>query len=466
MNTKKKSKNGGAEPKEASRRKKEELDEVPDAGALVAEDTLSGLVEMLSKSAQWAGVLAWNDFEQRIVFRKEAPFGDVPRSGEMLTDEDIARIRLWYETKHQVAVKKQNVVDAVRIVAFRNRFHPVSDYLKTLKWDRKPRIDTWLEKFVGVQATSEEHGRLVRNVARKWLVSCVARAMKPGCKVDTMLILEGKQGIGKSRALAALAGDDFFCDSLIDFRTKDASQNIQGVWIYELSELDALLRSETSTAKAFLTRSEDKFRAPYARTPMTIPRSTVFAGTINHGGYLKDHTGNRRFWVVRCGETVDVEGLAAERDQLWAEARALFEQGEPWHLDDQDEAMLREEHEERLVVDPWREEIAQWVSTHGDQPFAVEAVLEGVLKLSAASRNPTVTRRVHHILEQLGFERQRRSFERQGHRVYRYVRVGSPTAPLAPRDHHSSSKAGKPKAKPKPPTRAKPTNQRAPKRAA
>ena len=396
----------------------------------VAGNTLLSIVEMLSKSEEWVGVLGWNEFEQRIVFRTDAPFADIARSGGILDDEDVIRICLWFEKEHRVKVKKAVVVDAGRIVASRNPFHPVRDYLKALKWDETSRVDTWLEKFLGVKATSADHGRLLRSVARKWLISCVARAMAPGCKVDTMLILEGRQGIGKSTALKALAGKEFFSDSLIDFKTKDACQSIQGVWIFELSELDALVRAETSTAKAFLTRSSDKFRAPYGRVPTTVPRSTVFCGTVNESGYLKDQSGNRRFWVVRCGDTLDVEGLWNARDQLWAEACILFEKGESWHLDAADDLAMREEHEDRLVVDPWQEQITEWVATHGDEPFAIEAVLEGVLNLKAASRNPKVTHRVHGILSRLGFERQRRHFE-SGRRGYRYVRSAPPPSPTA-----------------------------------
>ena len=165
--------------------------------------------------------------------------------------------------------------------------------------------------FRRVRPTSGAHAGLVRSVARKWLVSCVARAMQPGCKVDTMLILEGRQGIGKSRALAALAGERFFSDAAIDFASKDACQTIQGVWIFELAELDALLRRGTSTVKAFVSRSIDRFRVPYGRVPEDVPRSVVFAGTVNHGSYLSDTTGNRRYWVVRCEGRLDVESRNA-----------------------------------------------------------------------------------------------------------------------------------------------------------
>lgn len=389
----------------------------PEVGKSLAE-----LVEALNRLPAWHGVLGWNDFTNRIVFRREPPFKGTGRLGDVLRDEDIIRMRLWFEEHHGVEVSRQNLLDAARIVAGDNRFHPVQGYLKSLSWDGSPRVDTWLENFCGVTPSSPEHQHLIRAVARKWLISCVARAMNPGCKVDTMLILEGRQGIGKSTALRALAGDDFFCDSLLDFGSKDACQTIQGAWIYELPELDAILRAESGSTKAFLTRTFDKFRAPYARAPMVAPRSVVFCGTVNHGGYLKDHSGNRRFWVVACRDNLNVDGLREQRDQLWAEASMLFEQGEPWHLSAEEEALMREQHQDRMEDEPWEETIASWIERQGDTPIAIEKLLENALGMKAASRNPNVTQRVHHILERLGYRRERRDFEQTGRRVYRYVR--------------------------------------------
>jgi putative DNA primase/helicase len=162
-----------------------------------------------------------------------------------------------------------------------------------------------------------------------------------------------------------------------------------------------------------------------------IDRSTVFCGTVNHGGYLKDPSGARRFWIVTCGESINVEGIRANRDQLWAEARQLFEQGEPWHLSLEEEALMREQHADRTEIEPWEESIASWVNAQGDAPIAIEAVLEHALGLKAASRNPNVTRRAHHVLERLGFERQRRAFDEPGRRVYRYVRRQESDCPPA-----------------------------------
>lgn len=385
------------------------------------ENTLAHLVAAFTELPRWQGVFAFNELSRRIVFRRPAPFQDNSRLGHELREDDITDIRLWFERETAQSLSVHNVLDAIGIVARRNRFHPVQDYLRSLTWDGVPQVHTWLEDYCSVKSTSPEHLRLTRAVARKWLIACVARALTPGAKVDAMLVLEGRQGIGKSRAVEALAGTEFFSDAPIDFRTKDAMQLVQGVWIYELAELDAILRGESPATKAFLSRSTDTFRPPYARVPVSIPRSVVFCGTVNHGGYLKDSTGNRRFWIVRCEGNIDVEGLRAQRDRLWGEARALFEKGEAWHLTSEEEALMHAEHQDRMEDDPWEERIAAWLSRQGARPLAMEEILSGALGLQAAARNPNVTRRVRAILEPLGFERQRRSFQHGAGRSYRYV---------------------------------------------
>ena len=312
-------------------------------------------------------------------------------------------------------------------MANRNAFHPVRQYLEGLSWDGVPRVDRWLEDYCAVLPESSDHAGLVRSVARKWLLSCVARAMKPGCKVDTMLILEGRQGIGKSTALSALAGEGLHCDSAIDFGSRDACQILQGVWIFELAELDAILRRDTSTIKAFLSRASDRFRVPYGRTPESVPRSVVFCGTVNHGGYLRDTTGNRRFWVVRCEDTLDTDGLRAARDALWAEAVHLYRQGESWHLGAAHEAGMRDEHESRLEQDPWEERLLAWVAPRTDErgelSCGMTEILESALGLHASTQNPRVTGRVSALLAKLGYRKRKRGSEP---RTYYYERRPDP----------------------------------------
>ena len=377
-------------------------------------NTLASVVEALESLPAWAGVLAASELDQRVVFRRPPPFGDAEADGDgardareptfqarPLRDRDVDRIRHWFETRAGAVLSKHNVVAAIRIVADRNAFHPVREYLEGLSWDGVPRVDRWLEDFASVRPTSGEHAGLVRSVARKWLVSCVARAMQPGCKVDTMLILEGRQGIGKSRALAALAGERFFSDAAIDFASKDACQTIQGVWIFELAELDALLRRETSTVKAFVSRSIDRFRVPYGRVPEDVPRSVVFAGTV--------------------------DGLCATRDALCAEATLLYKAGETWHLGASEDALMDDETEARVDSDPWEERLAAWTSARakpeGEPPFTMEEVLSNALGLQVSNRNARVTSRVSRLLSRLGYERRRRNTVP---RSYHYVRSDAP----------------------------------------
>ena len=162
-------------------------------------------------------------------------------------------------------------------------------------------------------------------------------------------------------------------------------------------------------SKSFLSRGFDRYRVPYGRTPETVQRSVVFCGTVNDGTYLKDPTGHRRFWTVRCSDFIDTAGLGAARDQLWAEARVAYEAGEPWHLTREEEHTMGEEHELREETDPWEECVTDWIRQRGDRAFTMNELLERALGLKAHTRNPRTTQRVAPILDRLGFERRRRA---------------------------------------------------------
>lgn len=335
---------------------------------------------LLTHDPAWLGVIAFDEFAQQIVFRRSPPFAaNYPaaeyRSGHPLDDIDISRTMVWLDSMHGVRPSKEHTWDAVKLAAHSNKFHSVREYLDGLQWDGATRLERWLEDYCCVVPSSPEHENLVRAVAKRWMISCVARAMKPGCQVDTMLILEGAQGIGKSRGLEALAGKEFFCNTALDLGSKDAFQNIQGVWVYELAELDSLLRAESSQAKAFLSTSKDKFRPSYGRCPIECPRSVVFCGTVNHDSYLKDLSGSRRYWTICCDGNIDRDGLAAARDQLWAEAKALYENGEQWHLTPEEDALMQREHAEREPENLWETAMLKWLAeepdgiSYGDVPL-------------------------------------------------------------------------------------------------
>jgi putative DNA primase/helicase len=244
--------------------------------------------------------------------------------------------------------------------------HPVRDYLGALAWDGVARIETWACRYLGAEDTAFN-----RNVGALWLISAVARIFRPGVKAD-MLVLEGPQGARKSTALKILAGENWFTDELPDLGSKDAAMHMQGVWIIEIAELDAIGKAEVSRIKAFLTRTTDRFRPPYGRYTIEVPRQCVFAGTVNPDTYLRDETGNnRRFWPVRC-VTIDIDALARDRDQLWAEAVARFRADAIWWLDTPEVvAAASAEQDKRYQADVWGDLIDHWIT------YEVRTVADG-----------------------------------------------------------------------------------------
>ncbi len=260
------------------------------------------------------------------------------------------------------------------------------------------------------------------------MVSAVARILDPGCKVDHMLILEGAQGLGKSSALAALCPDTgWFTDQIDGIGSKDSGMQLQGRWIVEIAELDAMSRVEADTMKAWVVRQVDKFRPPYGRNVVEYPRQCVFAGTVNRSDYLRDRSGNRRYWPVAC-EFANPLAIAAIRDQLWAEAVAAYRAGEAWHIIDPEVvAEARTQQSARLEEDPWDGRIEEFVSRRSS--VTVSECLDN-LGVPAERQGQREQQRTARILTGLGWRRVRRTAS-EGVRIWCYE---PPRAPLDP-DH-------------------------------
>lgn len=316
--------------------------------------SMGNVTLILERDARWQGVLGYDArFGEVRMMRKppvaELAGGSFPRS---ITDADVVWISKWIETELHTEFPITKVHSAIDAVAHQHAFDRVSEYLEGLVWDSQPRLDSWIVDLLGAEDT-----RINRAYGAKWMIGGVARALDPGCKVDHVLVLEGEQGRGKSRALAALAGaPEWFCDRLPDLRNaKDAAEVLQGPWIIEMGELDAISKAEATTIKSFLTAQADRYRPAYGRRTITSPRRCVFAATTNESSYLRDGTGGRRFWPVRVtAELIDVGPIEVARDQLWAEAVHRYRLGEAWHLDDHALIQLAvSTQEERYHGDEW-----------------------------------------------------------------------------------------------------------------
>lgn len=352
---------------------------------------------VLSSHHDWVGVFGFNELSGRRVVLKSLPDSDritVPRD---LVDDDYTAVRAWFNRNGYPRATGEITCEAVRAVARLNSFDPLTDYLDGLRWDGKNRIDTWLIDYLGADDSPQR-----RAYGRKWLISAVARAYSPGCKADYMLVLEGEQGLRKSSVVRALTGDDWFSDNLPPMGTKDASEHLAGRWVIEVAELDSMSKAGIEAAKAFITRQVESFRPAYGREVINQPRRCVFIGTTNRDNWLNDSSGGRRFWPVRVG-CIDIDAVTRDRDQIWAEAVAAYRSSEPWWLDDEMEALARQDQADRRNGDPWEAEIARFI--RGTAQASIGDLLRDCLGIPKDRQDRKMSNRVSAVLQALGWRR-------------------------------------------------------------
>ncbi|MBB3592640.1 hypothetical protein FHX08_002984 [Rhizobium sp. BK529] len=348
---------------------------------------------------------------------------EIHRNGGIvpMSDARLAEIRFELARAQGREPSKDNIVDALVLIGERRAYHPVHDYLAGLQWDGKPRIDTWLVDYFGAEDTA-----LNRAFGRKILCAAVRRVRDPGCKFDHMLVVEGPQGIGKSSAILALCHDsDWFTDQLeIGADAKVTIEKTAGRWILEMPELDGLSRRDTNRVKSFVPTQEDSARLSYGRFRSDRKRQFILFGTTNESRYLTDTTGNRRFWIVRA-TAADPAGIAAARDQLWAEA-AEREAGENISLDSQAlrNAAAGVAHESS-DFGPWLEILGERIP---EGPLKIKAT--DVWKLVGFDGPETINKltKAHHAhmraaMTGLGFEKRDKGVRfRDGEKKTAYVR--------------------------------------------
>jgi len=368
-------------------------------------------IALLLQHDDWQGVLAFNEFTVRRVLLRAVPGqggGVYPRP---LEDDDYTAAQAWFNNNGFPKASMEIVRAAVRKVCRHQAFDPLRDYLDGLQWDGAPRLSSWLTTYCGAEPSA-----YVSEVGRRWCISAVARGFKPGVKADCMLVLEGAQGRRKSSALAALAGEDWFSDALPQMGTKDASSYLRGKWIIEVAELEAM-RSQMDAIKAFISRQVESYRPAYGREDVYEPRRCIFAGSTNKDDWQRDETGGRRFWPVRVG-SIDVDAIARDRGQLWAEAVHLYRAGERWWLEGEEADQAQAEVAERRPDDPWRADIARVVE--GRAEVTTKEVLHE-LHVLPVDMTPQLSKRVAQELVALGWVRDGRVPTGQMKGAARYV---------------------------------------------
>jgi hypothetical protein len=274
-----------------------------------------------------------------------------------VTDNRVALLRRWVSDTYGRDFTEKHVRDAVIVSALAHSFNPVTDMLAEAEaaWDGTPRLDRMACDYFGCADTP-----LNRAMARKTLIAAVARARRPGCKFDTILVLEGPEGWNKSSAWAVLAGEGNFSDERIIGRdSREVVEQLAGIWIHENADLAGMRKAEVETVKAYASRQVDRARPAYARFLIEQPRHSIEVGTTNNHEYMQSQTGNRRFWPMRLERRIDLRALRAARLQLWGEAAAADTAGESITLDEALWGVAAIEQEARRVRDPWEEVLAR-----------------------------------------------------------------------------------------------------------
>jgi predicted P-loop ATPase len=329
-----------------------------------------------------------------------------------VTDIDLGIMQDRLQHRGLARLSFDTTRQALEQRAYAKRFHPARSYLDGLIWDEVPRLagGMWqgetVEPFAVVYLGAEP-SPYAAAVGRMFLIAMVARIYKPGCKADHMVVLEGEQGALKSTACKILGGQ-YFSDALPDVRLgKEASQHLRGRWLIEVAEMHAMSKADATQLKSFLSRECERYRPPHGRLEVLEPRQCVFIGTTNKSTYLRDETGGRRFWPLKCGR-IDADGLARDRDQLFAEAVHLFRDGQPWWPDREFErthiAPVQAERYES--DDAWEEPIAEFLV--GRTRTTVAEIARGPLGITTARVARADQVRIMAILEILNWRRLKR----------------------------------------------------------
>ncbi len=372
--------------------------------------TLANAVAVLQRDPLWSGLVFWYDeFLDRVLIAN-SPVRE-------WRDDDDTRVAIhMQEVIKMSGLSESQAASAVRYVARQRTRHCVREEFEALVWDRVPRLEHALEDYWGAEASAQQPSEYLRAVSANLFLGMVARVFRPGCQLDTMVIFEGPQGIGKSRALRILGGS-YYMLAAESVTHKDFFQSFPGKLIIEVGEMDAFSRADRERIKLAISTPIDRYRSSYGRRAEDHPRQCIFIGTTNRDDYGNDDTGLRRFLPVRCG-LIDCERFALARPQLLAEAVHRFKAGEAWWHTPVDPTLAVQR--DRQADDIWTVDVLTWLIGRADVTSA--EVLAGALKVRLSDMDRMAQLRVGSILRLAGWKRQ--TIRREGHVVKAWV---SPT---------------------------------------
>jgi Virulence-associated protein E len=379
------------------------------------------LVTHINTSAAWNDVLHFNLLTEGYeICPPFPPRDDAKEPSRPLCDpRDILAATMYFQANGFPKAGKNTAWDAVVAVAHQNTYHPVHNYLAGLRWDGTARVrEVFLRYFnaelpgTDRQEERDRHVAYLEHIGTGFMVGAVARVMQPGCKNDQVPVVVGPERSRKSSAIEALCCDDsWFSDDIsIDLTDRDTKESLAGKWIIELAEIPHI-RRETERVKAFFSRRVDRYRSAYGKASQDHPRQCVFIGTSNDLEFVSV-TGNRRFWPFRIAGAIDIAAIVADRDQLWAEALAMYQQGVQWWLVPNIETIAAEQQAGFVEADIWEDLIDAWLKNHAgpftlEQLFARDTGITPYREASAATRAEQM--RAARCLTKLGWRKRQKT---------------------------------------------------------
>lgn len=363
-------------------------------GAIKTNAFNLGLV--LRNDGRFAKKFRFNELTQRVeVLEEDGSWRDVRDADFFLTAERVSEV-------YGMSSAPDTIATAISAIATaENAINPPAEYLGVLSWDGVERLNRVPSEILGADDREE-----YQNMFRWWMMAAVQRALTPGCKADSMLVLSGRAGIGKTTFFMELGLGVWAHSTSMMLDSKDFMQEVIGSWIVVFDEMSAFKKADHENAKAFITKTNDVFRTPYGRSMQTYPRRAIFAGTTNEEEFARESSGMRRFWPVECGTTadhIDIVKLREWRDQLWAEAVARVHRGEKAYASTPAECKALEALQAEIVIsDAWQPAVVSWVQSRSvseiQNGFTVSECLEGALKIEAAQQQHGAKCRVGLIL--------------------------------------------------------------------
>jgi len=372
--------------------------------------SLQNAIMYLLYHQDFEGCFAYDEFKQDTILLKCPPWmEDEKFKVESISDIHITQTAATLE-RYGLSCGIERTAKAIDVVAGENKFHSAREYFNAQEWDGVIRLETIGQDFLGCTQESDDY---LGFVFKKWLTAAVKRVMEPGCKFDHVLILESqKQGLYKSQFLKAMAtfnGECYHTDSiaLTDIGSKDCIMKMQGRLFVELAELSGFSQKDDNIIKNWITQTVDEVRIPYARKIVEYPRQFVLAATTNNYDYLKDPTGNRRYWPVTIERSIDIDYLNTIKGQLWAEAVYYYKNDLFIGPTPEENEWAETERNKRIQTDIWEGAVFSAINALGWAEFRIEDVTEK-MNLKMHEKNDVTARRVANILRQNGYKNEPR----------------------------------------------------------